>query len=120
VRSKQANGPLDHIFYALSDPTRRRILTTLSRGQANVTELVGQSNLTFPTISKHLKVLERAKLIRRRSDSADARAFVFEPEERALERATDWLDEHRRYWNARFDELETFVAQAQRKKGRRS
>lgn len=119
MRSKQAHGPLDEIFHALSDPTRRGILTTLSHGEANVTELVRQSNLTFPTISKHLKVLERAKLIRRRANRADARGFVFVPEQRAFARATGWLDQHRRYWNARFDELEAFVSRAQRKSGPR-
>jgi len=119
VRSKKATSPLDDIFYALSDPTRRAILTTLSHGKANVTHLASQSNLAFPTISKHLKVLERAKLIRRKADAEDGRAFVFEPDPRSFERASDWLEQHRQYWSDRFDELDAFVSARQQPKGGR-
>jgi DNA-binding transcriptional ArsR family regulator len=110
VRSKKATARLDHIFYALSDPTRREILATLARRKANVTELVRRSRLSFPGLSKHLKVLERGELIRRRSDPSDRRAFVFELRPERLEDGALWIERQRRYWRDRFDELEEYVA----------
>jgi DNA-binding transcriptional ArsR family regulator len=109
LRSKNATAPLDHIFYALSDPTRRDILAALSKADATVGDLAGRSSLTLPAISKHLKVLERGKLIHRKEDPDDGRAFILSLEPQALGKATDWLEKHRHYWNARFDELERFL-----------
>jgi DNA-binding transcriptional ArsR family regulator len=109
MRSKNATAPLDHIFYALSDPTRRDILETLSKGEAGVTQLAEKSHLTLPAISKHLKVLERGELIERKEDEKDGRAFVLALRPQAMGKATDWLEKHRQYWNDRFDELERFI-----------
>ncbi len=120
MRSKNATAPLDHIFYALSDPTRRAIVTSLVKGEANVSELVRNSQLSFPTVSKHLKVLERANLIRRKVDPEDARAFVFEPNPGTLRQATQWLERQRQYWDDRLDELEAFLSdQATSRRARR-
>jgi DNA-binding transcriptional ArsR family regulator len=119
VRSKNATRPLDHIFHALSDPTRRSILTSVARGDVSVSELARRSNLALPTISKHLKTLEKAQLIRRRVDPRDGRAFVFEARLPALDQATSWLEQHRSYWNDRFDELEQLVSAPSRPTERR-
>src|SRR5258708_14338751 len=109
MRSKNATAPLDHIFYALSDPPRRDILETLSKGEAGVTQLAEKSHLTLPAISKHLKVLERGKLIERKEDEKDGRAFVLALRPQAMGKATDWLEKHRQYWNDRLDGLERFI-----------
>jgi len=110
MRSKNATAALDHIFYALSDPTRRDILETLSKGEAKVTELAEKSHLTLPAISKHLKVLEKGNLIERKGDKEDGRVIVLALRPKTMGKATDWLEKHRQFWNDRFDELEKFMA----------
>ncbi len=110
MRSRNATSQLDHAFYALSDPTRRSILATLSRGEVNLTQLARRSKLSFPAVAKHVKVLERGKLIRRRADPRDGRAVIFELRTQAMSAGIDWLEKHRQYWQARFAELEAFVS----------
>ncbi len=110
MRSKNATGPLDHVFYALSDPTRRSILAFLAHEDANLTELTERSNLSFAAVAKHLRVLERGKLVRRRSDRRDGRAVVFALRTQPMQAGIDWLEKHRCYWHDRFDELDAFVA----------
>lgn len=109
MRSKQATAPLDHIFYALSDPTRRGILAVLSKGEVQVSDLAQRFDQSMPAISKHLKVLERGNLIQRKAHETDGRAQVLTLRGKELDKATDWLEKHRQYWNARFDELEKFL-----------
>jgi DNA-binding transcriptional ArsR family regulator len=109
MRSKNATAPLDHIFYALSDPTRRNILAVLSKGDATVGELAGRSSLSPPAISKHLKVLEKGNLIHRKEHPGDGRALLVGLEPQSLGVAVDWLEKYRRYWNAQFDALEKFL-----------
>jgi DNA-binding transcriptional ArsR family regulator len=109
VRSRHATSQLDHVFYALSDPTRRDILASLTRRESNLTELAQRSKLSFTAVAKHLKVLERGKLVRRRVDQRDRRAVVFELRPQPMQAGIDWLEKHRRYWHARLAELEAFV-----------
>jgi DNA-binding transcriptional ArsR family regulator len=97
---------LDRVFGALADPTRRAILARLSRGEATVNELVEPFALSQPTISKHLKVLERAGLVSR------GRAAQFRPvrlSAQPLAEATDWLADYRRCWEERLDQLDDYV-----------
>ncbi len=109
MRSKQATAPLDHIFYALSDPTRRDILETLSRGEAKVGDLAEKSHLSLPAISKHLKVLEKGRLIERKGDRKDGRVFLLSLRPQAMGQATDWLEKYRQYWAGQFAALEKFL-----------
>lgn len=109
MRSKNATAPLDHIFYALSDPTRRQILSVLSKGEAQASDLAQRFDLSMPAVSKHLKVLERGNLIQRKAHESDGRAQVLALKAKELDKATDWLEKHRKYWNDRFDELEKFL-----------
>src|SRR3954452_21055506 len=86
---------LDLVFGALADPTRRTILRRLSDGAATVSELVALSDLRQPTVSKHLKVLERAGLVSRGRD-AQFRPVILEPA--PLAEAAQWLGDYRRCW----------------------
>lgn len=97
---------LDQVFSALADPTRRAILARLATGPATVNELVGPSRLAQPTISKHLKVLERAGLVTRSRD-ATFRPCHLNPE--PLHAAFDWLGDYRRFWDDSLDRLEAYV-----------
>ena len=94
---------LDSTFSALADPTRRAILARLASGEASVMELAEPFAMSQPAISKHLKVLERAGLIERDIDRQRRPARLkAEP----MAAAVEWLEEFRRFWSARFDELD--------------
>jgi DNA-binding transcriptional ArsR family regulator len=105
---------LSSTFSALADPTRRAILARLSTGEASVQDLAKPFKMTLPAVSKHLKVLERAKLIRR-SKTAQWRPcyLVAEP----LKEASDWMEQYRKFWEESFDRLDAYlkVLQAQEK-----
>jgi DNA-binding transcriptional ArsR family regulator len=112
----------DHLsktFAALSDPTRRAILSRLASGDVAVTELARPFDMTLPAISKHLKVLERAGLIKRTRD-AQKRPCHLQAE--PLKEAAGWLEEYRRCWEERFDRLDDYLKEIQakeKKHGRR-
>lgn len=104
---------LSRTFAALADPTRRAILARLSEeGTATVNELAEPFDLALPTISKHLKVLERAQLIRRGRE-AQRRPCTLRAE--TLHEACTWLERYRELWEANFNQLDAVldVLQAQ-------
>jgi len=97
---------LDHLFAAVADPTRRAILHVLARGPAKVTEIARPFPVSLNAISKHVKILERAGLIRR---EVLGREHYCHLEPRPLRQATAWLEHHRTFWEARLDALEAHV-----------
>ena len=101
---------LDAVFGALSDPTRRAILTRLTRGEASVSELAAPFRVSQPAISRHLKVLERAGLISR-SRRATARLSHLRAE--PLRQATVWLAGYRDFWEQSYERLEELLATLQ-------
>ena len=107
-----AAEPLDLIFAALADPTRRAILARLAGGDATVNELVAPFDLSQPAISKHLKVLERAGLVSR------GREAQFRPvriNAAQLEGAARWLHDYESLWEERLDQLDEYVKDLKRK-----
>src|SRR5215469_8984859 len=107
-----ATDRLTATFSALADPTRRAILSRLSRGETSVTDIAKPFDISGPAISKHLKVLENAGLISRGRD-AQWRPCKLEPE--ALKKVDDWLERYRRLWEERFDRLEEYLRELQAK-----
>ena len=109
-------GPnvLDQVFAAVADPTRRAILDVLARRPAKITEIARPFPVSLNAISKHIKTLERAGLIRR---EVVGREHYCHLEPRPLRRATAWLEHHRAFWEARLDALERHIV-ANRKRGR--
>ena len=106
---------LNAAFAALADPTRRAILARLAAGDADVSELMKPFTLRQPTISKHLKVLERAGLISLRRDAQRRpRTLLAEP----LRSIDAWLDSYRRFWDDRFVSLDGYLAKRQTKEKR--
>src|SRR2546425_8205329 len=97
---------LDATFAALADPTRRAILARLASGEASVTELAKPFAMSQPAISKHLQVLERARLISR---GRDAQRRPRRLEARPLAEATGWLEDYRRFWEGSFERLDTLL-----------
>lgn len=98
--------PLDQLFSALADPTRRAILARLSLGEATVNDLVAPFALSQPTISKHLRVLERAGLVTR---GRDAQRRPVRLNAQPLQQAAQWIDDYRRFWEASHDRLADYV-----------
>jgi DNA-binding transcriptional ArsR family regulator len=108
---------LDMTLSALADPTRRAILARLALGEASVTDLAAPFAMSQPSISKHLKVLERAGLISR------GRSAQFRPcrlEAAPLREVAAWVAEYRRFWENNFDRLDDYLHEIQsvQKKGK--
>jgi DNA-binding transcriptional ArsR family regulator len=107
---------LDRVFGALADPTRRAILTRLAEGEATVNELVALSYLSQPTVSKHLKVLERAGLVSRGRE-AQFRPVRLNPA--PLAGAALWLGNYRGYWEESLEQLDAVVKELQEREKER-
>jgi DNA-binding transcriptional ArsR family regulator len=103
---------LDAIFGALADPTRRAILAQLTKGDANVTDLVKPFQISQPAISRHLKVLERAGLVSR-TRRATARLSHLEAD--PLRDATAWLADYQAFWDERYERLDALLTDLQRR-----
>jgi DNA-binding transcriptional ArsR family regulator len=107
---------LTSTFAALADPTRRAILTRLSKGERSVLELAEPFEMTLPAISKHLKVLEKAGLIER------SRAAQYRPcklNAKPLREAAKWVEQYRQFWEERLDRLDDYLAELQGKEKKR-
>jgi len=100
------------VFGALADPTRRAILARLTVGDADVSELMKPFNLTQPTISKHLTVLEKAGLVTR---GRDAQRRPRKLVATALKDVADWVEPFRRQWESRFDNLDSHLSSMKKK-----
>ena len=101
---------LDATFAALADPTRRAILARLALGEATVMELAAPFTMSQPAISKHLRVLERAGLVRR-GRGAQRRPVTLEAIPMA--EAAQWLEVYRKFWERRYDALDALLGDLQ-------
>ena len=108
--SAPSRDPLSETFAALANPTRRAILATLTRGDAHVGALAEPFDMSLPAVSKHLKVLERAHLIERRSE-AQWRSCHLAPE--PLKDVADWVERYRALWEGRLDRLGDYLSELQ-------
>jgi DNA-binding transcriptional ArsR family regulator len=95
-------------FAALANSTRREILARLAQGEATVNELAEPFDLALPTISKHIKVLERAGLITQ-GQKAQYRPCTIDAA--PLKAISQWAEQYRSIWEARFDQMETYLEQ---------
>jgi DNA-binding transcriptional ArsR family regulator len=101
---------LSSTFAALADPTRRAILTRLSKGESSVTDLAKPFKISLPAVTKHLKVLERAGLIQR---SREAQWRPCRLHAQPLRKAADWIEQYRQFWEQSFDRLEVYLQKLQ-------
>ena len=103
---KSKTQELDNIFHALSDPTRRSILRDLGKREKTVGEIARPYRMSLAAISKHLKVLELARLINRRK--AGSHQFVrLNPE--TLKTAEEWISYYEQFWNERLEALRNLL-----------
>ncbi len=105
-------APLDNVFHALADPTRRAVIQHLGKGPASVSELAGPFDMALPSFMKHLNVLEESGLIRSKK-SGRVRICEIQPE--PLQQVESWLAEQRALWEGRTDRLEKYVMELQSK-----
>jgi DNA-binding transcriptional ArsR family regulator len=105
-------NPLNATFAALADPTRRAILARLASGEKSVTELAKPFKMTLPAISKHLKVLEKAGLIRR---GREAQWRPCRLRAGPLKKASDWIEHYRQFWEESLDRLGDYLNELQNK-----
>ena len=103
--------PLSTTFAALADPTRRAILERLARDPASVGELAAPFEISLPAVSRHLKVLEGARLIRREKA---AQWRLCRLQATPLREVTVWLVQYRRFWEERLDSLAAYLEDLQR------
>jgi DNA-binding transcriptional ArsR family regulator len=99
-------SPVDGIFRALSDPTRRHVLERLSQRPASVSELAAPYRMALPSFLAHLKVLEASGLVRSRKRG---RVRTYRLASERLKVAEDWLGRQRSLWERRLDQLDTYL-----------
>jgi DNA-binding transcriptional ArsR family regulator len=101
---------LDLVFHALAHPARRAIVRQLSLGERNLSELASPLRMTFPAATKHVRVLEGAKLVRRR---VVGRQHLCRLDAAPLKEAMLWTEQFRRNWEARFQALDSLLDEMQ-------
>jgi len=97
---------LDRVFQALADPTRRAMLRRLAKREQNIGELAAPFRMTFAAASKHVKVLERARLVRRR---IEGRSHFCRLAPGPLAAADEWLRFYARFWTEQLDALDAVL-----------
>lgn len=110
---KHDNPSLDAAFSALADPTRRAIVSRLSRGPASVSELAAPFDMSLAAISKHINVLERAGLVER---TRHGRRIECTVKPQGIDSISDWLEFHKAFWTERLDALEQLLQKPDRRK----
>jgi DNA-binding transcriptional ArsR family regulator len=103
---KYSSSTLSRTFGALADPTRRRILAHLARGDKRVTHLARPHAMSLPAVSKHLRVLEKAGLLRRRRYG---RVHEMQLDAKPLKQAAQWVEEYRKFWEGSLDRLAEYL-----------
>lgn len=103
---------LDAIFGAMSDPTRRAILSRLAESDARVTEIAADFPVSLNAVSKHIKFLERAHLVTR---SVQGRDHVLSLNATPMAEAAEWMETYRRFWEDRLAALDKFVTRKRKK-----
>lgn len=97
---------LDRVFRALSNPTRRDVITRLGLGPCRMTDLAEPFDMALPSFLQHLQVLEDAEMV---SSEKAGRVRTYRLETPALLAAEHWIDTHRRQWETRLDQLDQFL-----------
>src|SRR3954470_18613648 len=102
----------DDVFYALSNPTRRKVLEQLSVGPATVSDLAAPFDMKLPSFVQHLSVLERSRLVKSKKRGR-VRTYEITPEQFRV--VDDWLTARRRLWEARLDQFDQYVKRLKEK-----
>ena len=112
---KYKDPDLDYLFKALSDSTRRNIIEQLSERKLMITEIASKYDMSLPAVSKHIKVLEKAGIIKR---DKDGKMHEMSLNKEAMETAWIWIEKYRKFWESSFDSLEKFLDKKKNKQRR--
>jgi len=107
---KYYKEPLDYVFFALADCTRRRMLVDLKKGYKTAQELAAPFTISLPAISKHLKILEKARLLKR---EIRGRQHYFHLQSESFRSVTDWTAFFEEFWSENLDNLSNFLEETQ-------
>jgi DNA-binding transcriptional ArsR family regulator len=102
---------LNHTLMAIADPTRRAILHKLSAGETRVTDIARPFAISLNSVSKHIRILERARLVRRRRSG---REHLLSINPKPLDEAADWIETQRALWSTRLDALDALLKEEDR------
>jgi len=111
---RYSTSTLNRTFAALADPTRRRILAHLAQGDKRVTQLARPHAMSLPAVSKHLRVLEKAGLLRRRRYG---RVHEMQLDAKPLKQAAKWVEEYRKFWEGSLDRLGAYLEKTNKAAG---
>ncbi len=103
-----AEQPIDRVFRALSDPTRRKVLERLSRGSASVSELAEPFDMALSSFVQHMRILEACELVR---STKAGRVRTYQLSSRRMKLAEDWLARQRTLWERRLDQLDQYLTE---------
>ena len=117
VNIRQSTASLDYILIALADPTRRAILEQLSHGDSRVTDIAEPFSISLNSVSKHIRLLERAGLVGRQIRGRE-HVLSFKPE--SLDGAADWIEAHRALWKGRLRALDALLKEEDRDRRRKN
>ena len=108
----QSQAMLSAVFSALADPTRRRILERLKKGEATVGELAEPLEMSWPAVTKHLRILENSGLLDRR---VEGRTHHMALNAAPMAQASKWMEEHRQFWEKSLDGLAAYLEDGEEK-----
>jgi DNA-binding transcriptional ArsR family regulator len=106
---------LDSVFHALADPTRRALLRALEERDQGISELAAPFDMSLEAVSKHVKVLERAGLVRR---TVEGRTHICRLDTEPMHGGLEWIRHYEQYWNRKLDELEGLLHSEDRAAGK--
>ena len=106
ITLSESAKPIDDVFRALSDPTRRHVLERLSKSPASVSELAEPFDMALPSFVQHMGILENCGLVQSRK-AGRVRTYQLAP--KRLKLAEDWLGRQRAHWERRLDQLDTYL-----------
>lgn len=106
IALSESAKPIDDVFRALSDPTRRHVLERLSKSPASVSELAEPFDMALPSFVQHMGILENCGLVNSRK-AGRVRTYQLVP--KRLKLAEDWLGRQRALWEKRLDQLDTYL-----------
>ncbi|MDP2653361.1 MAG: metalloregulator ArsR/SmtB family transcription factor [Candidatus Omnitrophota bacterium] len=107
---KYYKDELSHVFYALADGNRRHILELVAKKPRNASDLARRFDMSFPAVSKHVRILEDAGFVRRKIVGREHRIAI---QKRSLDKAHGWIEAHRKFWTESLDRLEEYLKQSE-------
>ena len=109
---KYYKDELSHVFYALADRNRREILQLVARKPRNASFLANRFDMSFPAVSKHVRILEEAGFVSREVVGREHRIAA---EKKSIDKAQQWIETYRKFWEESLDRLEVYLKETHKK-----